>query len=181
MMNFVVAFVALVGAVALLNLLLTVAVIRRLRDHESRLAAQTGSAAGPNLLPVGRPVPKFDAVDVDGTAVSRESLAAGPALVAFLRTGCQPCERLLPELIAYAAATSAGRGRVFAVVTGRDAASLVQRLGEVATILSGAEADRVAEAFTVTGFPTLYALQDGAVWAAGSSIGQVSAGVPAPA
>jgi hypothetical protein len=164
--------ISLVGALCVLDLLLTLAVIRRLREVGTRLSAleRSSPSRGPSLLPVGASVPEFSAVTAAGEPLSERALAGGRSLVAFLHGGCAPCRDLVPELKAYAAGPAGGGRHVLAVVVGEEdgpANGLAGELREVATVVRGADAPPVASAFAVTGFPTLYAVADGRVQAAG--------------
>ena len=167
--------IGLVGALCVLDLLLTLAVIRRLREVGTRLSAleRSSPARGPSLLPVGASVPEFSAVSAAGEPLSERALLGGRSLVAFLHSGCTPCRELIPDLKAYLAR---GDRRVLAVVVGEEhepADGLAAELRGLATIVRGADAPPVAGAFAVTGFPTLYAVAEGRVQAAGPDLAQV--------
>jgi hypothetical protein len=162
-MSILVAAVVLVGGVALVNLLLTYGVIRRLRQHTELLSQRSGRNVGDDMvLPVGTPVEDFSAVADDGTVVS-PGLLSGPTLMAFFAPGCQPCAELLPRFLATAAATDR---LAIAVVTDGDPAEQFgyrERLSAVATVVSGAQAAVVSEAFKVRGFPALCLVDGGVV------------------
>ena len=167
--------IGLVGALCVLELLLTLAVVRRLREVGTRLSAleRSSPARGPSLLPVGASVPVFSAVSATGEPLSEQALAGDRSLVAFLHSGCTPCRELVPELRAYLAGPAGGGQRVLAVVVGEagDAADgMAAELQGLATIVRGADARPVASAFAVTGFPTLYAVAEGRVHAAGPDV-----------
>ena len=80
---------------------------RRLEAVEERLAngglALTSSENGAQEmagLPVGAPAPAFDLPDLEGEAVTLESLRSlgKPILLVFTEPGCGYCEELLPEV-----------------------------------------------------------------------------------
>jgi thiol-disulfide isomerase/thioredoxin len=171
-MPFLTAAVILVGALCLVDLLLTVAVIRRLRGHTTQLAElqATSRPLGPRFLAVGSGMPEFSGQTVDGEVLSSGTLAAGPCAVAFLQSSCQPCRDRVPDLRSFAAEMPGGRARVVAVVTGDGdvADGIVDDLREVAGVVSGPHAAAMVTAFEVTGYPTFYAFVDGAVRAAGA-------------
>lgn len=109
----------LVGAVALLNLLLTVGVIRRLRQHTEQLST-AGGFGGPApavMLEAGARAEDFAATTTDGEPVSRE-LLSGQTLVGVFTPGCGACEERLPEFLDRATAFPGGRSQVLAVVAG---------------------------------------------------------------
>jgi thiol-disulfide isomerase/thioredoxin len=160
---YLVAALVLVGALALLNLLLTYGLIRRLREQAALLAELSGGlAAGPGsdlARPVGSPVAPFRTETVDGAP-----LDAGwfdePTLVGFFSPGCQPCAELLPRFTAAAAGT-----RALAVVEPApvDDAGYRAALAGAATVVAGEAARAVIEAFGVRGFPTACLVDAGGV------------------
>ncbi|MEV6520641.1 hypothetical protein AB0M43_01700 [Longispora sp. NPDC051575] len=83
------AAVLVLAAIVLLNLVLTLAVIRRLRD---------GATAGPAAPGVGDVVPDFAATMTDGATLTHRDLLTGPATVVFALPGCAPCTRTLAAL-----------------------------------------------------------------------------------
>ncbi|HSK95694.1 MAG TPA: hypothetical protein VK891_03675, partial [Euzebyales bacterium] len=97
-MPYLVAAVVLVGTLCAVDLLLTMAVVRRLRELTRQLGGLAGGA-GVELLAVGAPLPAFTAESVDGQAV--DSGTAAPAFVGFLSTTCRSCAEQLPELVEF--------------------------------------------------------------------------------
>ncbi|WP_180903771.1 TlpA family protein disulfide reductase [Nonomuraea indica] len=187
-MSFLIALVALIGVLCLVLLLLTLAVVRRLREHTKLIdalyeavgaglaGAGHGAAAG---LAVGEAAGDFDATTVDGDRVSRDLLPEG-AVVAFLSPDCPGCHEQLPELVSWAA--DRDRSRVLAVVDGRsgDPAQLVTALSPVARVVVDDASAQVAEAFKVQAFPTF--LQVGAggrLLATAPRVSRLPAGSPA--
>src|SRR5262245_21052140 len=132
-MQFLTAAVVLVGALCAIDLLLTVAVTRRLRQHQTALAELRRHAMPrpPSFLAHGAGLPRFAAITVDGEAVSQETLAEGRTAIAFLRADCTPCRDRVPELRELAATTP--EARTLAVVGGgvSAAAEIVEHLREV--------------------------------------------------
>ncbi|TDC05359.1 hypothetical protein E1267_19795 [Nonomuraea longispora] len=152
-MQYVVAAVVLVGLLCMVNLLLTVGVIRRLRR-------QGGSApAMSEGLSPGERVPRFATMTTSGEPISDELLGA-PALVGFFSPGCGPCEELLPLFVERARGTS---DAVLAVVadTGEDCAADVERLAEVARVITEAPQGPVQTAFKVNAYPTVITIGQG--------------------
>lgn len=144
--------VVLVGALCVLDLLLTFGVIRRLREQSRTTNSRPGD--GPPVLtaPVGTEV------HVPDVPLEEETL------VAFLSPSCGACADQLPDLIAEAR----GRERVVAVVfdpegTGTE---LVDRLGEVARVLvERSTDDALLRAFRVTGYPAFCLVRAGVITA----------------
>ncbi len=153
--------VALVAVAALCtwDLLLTLAVLRRLRDRPNgTMGADTGG------IPVGAAVGSFGTRCVEGVPLTERDLADG-ALVAFFTTGCVPCRNKLPAFVAEAR-TMGSRRQVIAVVVSpgatpdetAEAETMARRLAPVARVLvEGADGPCTA-AFGVTAFPCQFAV-----------------------
>jgi hypothetical protein len=152
----VVAVVAL-SLICLLDLVLTVGVVRRLREHAAALDELTGAPAEV-MKPAGTSIADYAATTVDGEPIARE-LLAGPTLVGFFSPRCGPCRERLPEFVARAAGTPAGR--VLAVVVGNDrdgaaggdGQAMVAALAGAAPVVLERPGGAVGTAFGVRGFP----------------------------
>lgn len=171
--------VVLVAVLAILNLLFTFGVVRRLREHTTILdRLGEGSRAGRNMLGPGRTVAPYAAMAVDGTAVSRDG-REGPMLVGFFSLGCRPCTEKRPVFAERAQEHPGGREHVLAVVVGDDAdgdvAPYLHELTPVATVVRQTPADELPVAFGVDAYPA-FALVDssGVVLASGSAIPELS-------
>ncbi|GAA1892024.1 TlpA family protein disulfide reductase [Asanoa iriomotensis] len=151
--------VAVLGLFCLANLLLTVGVVRRLRDHSAMLEL----VGGPEVIsPVGSAVDEYAAVAIDGASVRRD-LLVGLTLVGFFSPTCGPCHERLPLFVTRARLMPAER--VLAVVVGQGdddsdgTREIVGRLTEVATVVVEPPNGVLAQAFGVRGFPA-FALVD---------------------
>lgn len=169
---YLVGAVVIVGLLALLNLLLTFGVIRRLREHTDQLSVR---AAGPPdlMVAVGESPASFSTRTTDGAHISTESMTGGERLVGFFSPSCQPCKEIAPAFAARAA--RGGRDQALAVVVGgpNEVGDLVARFETVAQVVveSDADAGTVSRAFKVNGFPAICLLgTDGAVAASGRDI-----------
>src|SRR5438270_353683 len=108
-MPFVVAALVLLGLLCLLNLLLTVGILRRMR-------AQPATGAGtPFALRPGSAIGEFAATTTDGEPLTAATL---DGTVAFFSADCPACHDTLPDFLAYA--REQGRDHVFAVFGGDD-------------------------------------------------------------
>ena len=179
-MPYHVATEVLVGLLCAADLLLTVAVVRRLREHTSQLA--TLGAGGPpaQLLAVGSPLPAFSATSVDDATV--DSATAQPAVVAFLSTTCRSCAEQLPELVDFLRADDRARDAAVVVVAGDDNAEgqrLVDQLRAVATVVREPRHGPVCHAFSTEIFPSFYLVSDGVVTANAISVTGLADPVPA--
>ncbi|QBD75487.1 TlpA family protein disulfide reductase [Ktedonosporobacter rubrisoli] len=94
MEGFLLASTILLWVVVLVNLLLTLALIRRVNTAEPvrrSVDMQTGPA-------VGSQAPDFSANTLDGQQMSLDSYAGHPTALVFVGPGCQPCHELIPSL-----------------------------------------------------------------------------------
>ncbi|WP_433246401.1 TlpA family protein disulfide reductase [Streptosporangium sp. CA-135522] len=174
-MPFLVAAVVLVGVLCVLNLVLTVAVIRRLREHTVKLAE--GMPTRPKMIEAGTELPAFDATALDGTGVSKEFFT-GPTVVGVFSTSCAACHERMPEFTGYVAGM--GTDQVLAVVVqDREGdAGFDAELSAVATVVHEPAGGPVSKALQVSMFPGFYLVDgDGVVVAAVGS----PADLPLPA
>jgi hypothetical protein len=168
---YLVAAVVLVGLLCLLDLLLTVGVIRRLRQHTELLNKLQAGPGGPMpdvMLPAGSAVGEFAATTTEGDPVSRE-LLAGRTLVGFFTPGCEPCKEKLPTFIEVAPGISGGPEQVLAVVvaSAEEGAETAARLAEVARVVVEPYDGPVVKAFGASGFPAFGLLEGRQVVASG--------------
>jgi thiol-disulfide isomerase/thioredoxin len=171
------ALVLVVGVTAALNLVFTLAVVRRLREHEEKLSRATfAEAEVPEALAAGERPDAFEATTVDGARVTEDSLAGG--IVGAFSPGCGPCEEAMPKFIE--AVRHRPKDGVLAVVADTDgAAAIVEQLRPVARVVLEPPAGALQAALRIPGFPTLYTFDaDGAV-ATGSIDAVLNAPVPA--
>lgn len=176
-MTYVVVALVVTNVLTLLNFLVLLGVIRRLREQS---VPPSGGPPADDELPVGTQVEAFATIDVDGHAVRRDELPAG-AMVGFFSPGCEPCEALLPKFVAHSEDLPGGRGSALAVVVGTPdaAADYVAKLSRVARVVVEDSPDAaVGHAFRVSGYPTVFQLDgDGTVLFSGVSLDRL----PVPA
>jgi hypothetical protein len=165
--SIVLAVAVLVGALAVLNLVLTYGVIRRLREHTRMLADQT-SADTPLALPAaGTPLPGFSATTADGTVVTDADLAGPPAFVGFFSATCAPCKEQLPQFVERLAGVDPRRLVVVlsdAQVAPADAETMLAAARGHARILMEPR-DGLPETFGVNRYPTMLTIDNGVVLA----------------
>ncbi|MEU1054273.1 hypothetical protein [Streptomyces sp. NPDC005876] len=163
-MPFLIAALTLVGSLCLLDLILTVGVIKRLREHTELLANVGGAGNGRASITVGEEVGDFAVSTVDGERLARD-LLAGETLVAFFSPTCQPCKEKLPKFLEYARTLPGGRDRVLATVVGdaEASAALVAELTPVARVVVEEYDGALSAAFQAKAYPTvLKVARDGA-------------------
>ncbi|MFC4020188.1 TlpA disulfide reductase family protein [Micromonospora sp. GCM10011542] len=159
-MTYVVAGLLLVGVIAIVNLLLTFAVIRRLRELPPPSAHSDGPDFAGSVPGVGERPDPFRALDLDGSAV--DSTAEPPALIGFFSTGCGACVEQLPTFVRQAAATPGGRPRILAVVNGDgpQVDAFVRDLTPVSRVVVETDQGPITSAFRIEAFPAWCLLDD---------------------
>lgn len=165
-----IALAVAAGAVSLLNLVLVLGVVRRLREHADRISRLSPEPPNPMLAVAQRAQP-FDAVTLEGERVSRAALS-GLTLVAVLSPDCPACAERLPRFLELAGAYPGGRGQVLAVVVGEpDAAGdQVAALSPVARVVLETMEGPITQALGVRGFPAFAVLDEsGTVVSAGTN------------
>ncbi|MFC7545650.1 TlpA family protein disulfide reductase [Plantactinospora sp. GCM10030261] len=175
-MPFLTAAVVLVGALGLVNLLLTLGLTRRMRQYGHLLDGLEPAERGASTRPVGSDVSPFTATAVDGTVVGLDWFRE-PTLVGFFSPGCSACKDVLPGFVA-AAATK----RALAVVEKgpEPADEYVEPLAKVATVLVDDQAHEAITAFAVRAFPAVCAVDSqGVITETGVQVARPSAAVPA--
>jgi hypothetical protein len=152
-MPFLIALVSIVGAACALDLVLSVGIIRRLREHSEMLSTlRLGPAV---MAPAGSPVGAFSATTTDGETVSGDTLPETPTLVAAFAPGCPACAERMPAFVDAAKNRPGGRSTVLAVLVGDEAAVAAERaaLEPVARVVIEPSGGAVTRALSVTGFP----------------------------
>lgn len=151
-MAFVITALALVGLLCALNLLLTLGVIKRLREHTKLLA----EVAPPPSVKVGQEVGDFETTTWRGERIAAEMLEPG-TLVGFFSPTCGPCKEKLPKFVSHVGALPAGQPTPLAVVIGEadTASDFLAQLSPVARVVVERGDGPVSRAFGVRAYPTL--------------------------
>ncbi|MEV1004497.1 TlpA disulfide reductase family protein [Nonomuraea sp. NPDC050202] len=168
-----IAAVVVVGVLGGLNLLLMLAVLRRLREYDDTWArAGMDNLAGRRLLPEpGTRIADFTAKTLDGAEITLRDPAGvsgveGPLLVGFFSTGCPACHEELPRFVEYAATVPGGREQNLVVVSGPadEVADVVEAVSPMARVVVEPEEGPLTTAFSVRRWPLFVLLgQDGTV------------------
>lgn len=154
-MSLLAAALAVFGVLCVIDLLLTLGVIRRLREHTTLLEGLLQDRGiGQGTLAVGESIGRFTATTVDREPLTPD-LLGDDTLVAFFTPTCEPCQEKLPGFVAYARGWPGGRSQVLAVVVGKtdDSSATVDALRSVARVVSEADDDQLSKAFGVSAFP----------------------------
>ncbi|MFC7922489.1 TlpA family protein disulfide reductase [Streptomyces cinereoruber] len=135
--------VCLNAVVGVLNLVLLLALARRIADSGHGHGGSAGEAAvtvPENKLADGSPAPAFRvATRQDGVLTGAD--LPGPAAVGFFSTTCRPCREQAPGFARIASTVPGGRDRVLAVIkgSGQIADDLVELLSPVARVVVEAD------------------------------------------
>ncbi|GIH02773.1 hypothetical protein Rhe02_08400 [Rhizocola hellebori] len=182
-MPYLIAAVALVGALCVLDLILTFGVIRRLRHH-TELLNKRGQSSGPSekvMLDAGEEPGDFVATTNVGEQISKQELV-GDTVVGFFTAHCEPCKERVPQYLDHVATLPGGKDRTLAVVIGNDAdsLSLAEQLAAGSRVVMERPGGDVVKAFQVTGYPALCVLDgDGRIKASGFKLDEILEKVPA--
>ncbi|MET8221600.1 TlpA family protein disulfide reductase [Streptomyces hirsutus] len=152
-MPVLIAVVVLVGMLCTLNLVLTLGVIKRLREHTEILGSVQGD---PVRLEVGQEVGEFDTSTILGEPLMRD-LLSGPILFGFFSPTCEPCRDKLPRFVEYARQQPGGRSSVIATVVGDAdaAAEFVTELSQVAHVVVEDPEGAMGTALGIRAFPSV--------------------------
>jgi thiol-disulfide isomerase/thioredoxin len=164
-----------VGTLSLVNLWLTLAMARRLREQGERLSRQ-GPRFGPRPdvgPPPGSEVPDFTVTTVTGTVVTSADLRGERSLIGFFMPGCEPCHGQIPAFIGYARNLPGGPAHALAIIansgpsstraSGNDADHLIEELAgsAAAQVITEPSAGVAATVLAVTGYPSFILLDAG--------------------
>jgi hypothetical protein len=151
-MPYIATAIVLLSMLCLMNLILTLGIIRRMRAEANELGRHSRM---PAELGPGSPIGEFAARTTDGETVSHVSLSG---VVGFFSARCKPCQDLMPRFAEYAKGVS--RDKVLAVIGGDDEQA-VQFLTPVArVVVADLAGGPMAAAFGNTMTPTLYLVGD---------------------
>jgi thiol-disulfide isomerase/thioredoxin len=154
-MGTLVAAVALVGIIGILNFVLTIGIIKRLRQHAE--AISSGATAASPTLQEGEHVGDFATTSVDGMTLTSD-LITSESTIAFFSPSCGPCKERLPAFLDYAKRMSGLQQHVIAVVVGDEsgAVEIVSTLRGAATVVvEDPNGGSLAQACQVKAFPTI--------------------------
>jgi hypothetical protein len=173
------AATAVVGVLCVLDLLLTLGVVRRLREHTEMLNRTHPPASSVMGLSAGQMPSAFSGVSVEGVPV------AGPAglrLVAFFSTKCSVCPERVPALADFVRDNQLRRSEVLAIVTANpgDEVPYLDRLTQVSQVCVESVGGELAAAFQLAGYPAFCLLDAGGV-ALATSFDPADLPAPVPA
>lgn len=162
--------VAVLAAATVLNLVLCLAVIRKLRT------APAGAAEDRHLPVVGTPIGEY-AVTGDDAVLRRADLPA-TAVVGFFSASCAPCGTTIARIAAGEHDLPPGERLWFVVADAGDpvAVTMVASLSGTGRVARLDGADPALRAFGgITGYPTLLEVRDGTIHAATHDLDELGA------
>jgi len=163
---FLAAAVVIVGALCLLDLLLTFGVIRRLREHDQMIVRPPQPAMPTIGLAPSEPVGAFSATTTGGELLSG---ADGLRVAAFFSSSCSVCPERVGPFVDYLTEHLVARDSALSVVVGADGGPppYLDRLAEVTKVCVEQDDSEITKAFKILGFPAFCLLgTDGTVVAA---------------
>lgn len=173
MNSLAVAAAALITVLLLLDLLLTVAVIRRLRDHTSRLGVLEATPVRRSGPVRGAAFPEFSARTVDGVAVDHGQFGKGQVLIGIFASSCGSCRVHMPEFLQIA--KELPRERVLVLVLGDpdEGDDLVRSARTASRVIVDPEASQITTGLNLPGVPMFLALDNGRITAVGTETADV--------
>lgn len=167
---FLVSIIVLLWVFVLGNLVLSLALVRRINE----LSGSGGAISNehPDMLPTGTSAPPFQIERLDGNAVTEADFDEKPRTMVFVSPGCRPCEAILPTLPAlYRKAQAVGRELMVIcladVMTTADwVGSLLE--GDMPIYYAPRETNSIVDVYLAQATPSYYAVQaDNRIEAAG--------------
>ena len=145
------AIVAVLTVLVFVDLVLSAAIIRRLRETETTLIAlQTPPDTG---LPVGASMPEFSSANGE---LDRRDLAGEPAVIAFFSTTCSHCPAQAEQLAARADEFADTGTRVVSVLAAAEGTpdDLTPMLRKAGLLLTESSTDGLMAVFGETATPS---------------------------
>lgn len=164
------AAVVVLALLVVLDLALTLAIIRRLRVIGTGAAAHKGNDRTVDVFAspaIGSAIPLVQVQAESGAPVDTATFTEGGALLAFAAVGCKPCHDQIPELREVVEARVSRGERALVVVLAPDPASepaddFVAAFEGLAPVVVET-GPRLGQAFEIEGYPTYLEFADGRV------------------
>ncbi|HET7012669.1 MAG TPA: hypothetical protein VFI65_02090 [Streptosporangiaceae bacterium] len=170
MQSVLIALVSLLALLAAANLLLTLALARRLAEAE-RLAAR---GPEPRMPRIGTEVAEFSVPTADGGQLTDAQLRSGRTLLVFSMSDCGPCAALAEEL--QHAELPTWLGLLVLVGASEGNRALAAAKYPVQAQVGFLPPDgTLTDRFEVDAFPTVVLVEEGSIMAVGRNPGEVLA------
>lgn len=163
-MSYLTTAVVIFGLATAINLLLTMAIVRRMRHYEERFVDQPKR---PPFIQTGTVLPEFAAKSSTGSSVNRDFFTE-PTLVGAFSTSCPACRDQLPAFAALANERFAGHA--LAIVSGdpKKFADLAAGVTSAVTLVTEPADGPLRKAFQVKSVPTFFLVNEDATIIAAS-------------
>ncbi|MGW6918021.1 TlpA family protein disulfide reductase [Kitasatospora sp. NPDC054939] len=154
-----IAALVIVGCISVFNLVLTIALAKKVSELSRNGASAGGASIPENALRDGSPVPQFTGRTHSGEIVSGRDLTGGRAVAGFFSTTCKPCRDQAPVFARALADYPGGRERVLAVVKGEGAVAdelraVLEPVARVVVEPAAGGPGTAAEAFGIVRWPS---------------------------
>jgi hypothetical protein len=145
--------VVVLALLVVVQLLFTLAILRRLRNHGERLARVEQPVGGPEPAGPGETIAAFTAPALTGVTISDTDLRDSATTVGFFSPSCGPCTEQLP---AFEERARQHRALAFVIDEGEPSRQLARRLAEVAPVAVVSADSEATRAFSVYGYPVIF-------------------------
>jgi hypothetical protein len=172
-----VALVALLGILGAANLLLTLALARRLAEAERTAAA--GQRAEPRMPRVGAEVGTFSVETAEGARLTDARLRSGRTLLVFSLADCGPCAALAEELRHTELPSRLSLLILLAAPENERGAPTAVEYPAAAELVFVPPDSGLIDRFEVDAFPTLVLVEEGRITAVGRKPSEVLAALTA--
>jgi len=98
MQSFLAVSTVLLWGVVLFNLLLTLALVRRVNTQRKTAEESVSEVIKYDLLKPGEAAPEFVATTLDGNEVTLAKYLGRIVMFVFISSGCAPCHEMVPEV-----------------------------------------------------------------------------------
>jgi thiol-disulfide isomerase/thioredoxin len=181
-MAYLTTVTGIIGAGLAVNLALTFAVIRQVRQIREELARRAAGRNAAAFLPAGTKVPEFAVRTMTDEARSVSDLAGARSVIAFMTPWCAACENQIPAFRNFVRTIPGGAAQVLVIivsVAGNPAADLALEFGGAATVAFEPRQGPAQTALSVWTYPSFYVLDaNGRVEAGGHTVRQVAPAEP---
>lgn len=161
-MALVASLAVLATLLGLINLLLTVALVKRVREHDEKIA-KFDVPMPSALAEIGERIDDFEASTVEGAPLTRAALPEG-TLVGFFDPQCETCAEELPKWTEVAKSLPLGREQALAVIReAPDQEEMIDVASPHAHVVVERRRGPVARAFRVKATPAFCVLGAGQV------------------
>ncbi len=170
--------IGIIGIFCLLNLALTLGLVRQMRRYSDALDARRTGSNSLWRFKAGTRAPDFSVVTTTGETHSLGTVAGQRVLIAFFSVMCPPCRVQAQLLKEYAESSARDTSQVIAVICGQGgiASEFARELDGAMPVAVEPLRGPTVTAFAVSSFPTFYVIgADGDIEASAISVADLPA------